>query len=532
MKKSWLKNQNETPAPALGPIGLGAAATGLALAGMVILWLTTRWGIGLYSDSIVYLGAARVILEGEGFSFLNDAGVIAPVVQYPPLYSATIATLSPMGFDPLVGARVFSVLCYGANALLVAYIAYRATSSPVAALLASFLALIAFPMVYIHSQALTEPMFIFMIFLGFCFLANYLSGSRPGMLYGCAACVGLSCLARYVGLAFIMTGAVAILCLSKANWQKKFTDAIKFSILSTLPLALWVLRNYFLARNPVNRTFGFHPPSLRDFLPATDTISHWLIPITIVEAFPWVAPFTVALIFVLFGWLATKANCFSNSYAKLLLFCVSGYTLFLLVSWSFNDQPLELDTRTLALPYLTLMILTLCLVTERLRRLSMPEKSRRRFAIHCLLIVVLAVQAVNGVVWLRFSYDNGIGFAIEKWRNSELLEFVKNTANPVVVFSNAPDFIHTLTGRRAFLIPPKIDRTSKQINPRYADQTAAMHDELRRPNAVLIYFDDDKRLWYLPSIHELEAKFPLQVIKQAKDGAIYRLNGHAAAFAP
>jgi hypothetical protein len=49
---------------------------------------------------------------------------------------------------------------------------------------------------------------------------------------------------------------------------------------------------------------------------------------------------------------------------------------------------------------------------------------------------------------------------------------------------------------------------------------------------VLIYFDDEKRLWYLPSIHELEAKFPLQVIKQAKDGAIYRLNGHAAAFAP
>jgi hypothetical protein len=178
------------------------------------------------------------------------------------------------------------------------------------------------------------------------------------------------------------------------------------------------------------------------------------------------------------------------------------------------------------------MILTLCLVNERVRGLSLQEKPRRRFAIRCLLIIVLAVQAVNGVVWLRFSYDKGIGFALEQWRNSELLKFVKDAATPLLVFSNAPDFIHTLTGRRAFLIPPKIDRTGKQINPRYADETTAMHEQMKKNNAVLVYFNDENRLWYLPSIDELEAKFPLQVIKQAKDGAIYRLNRHVAAFVP
>jgi 4-amino-4-deoxy-L-arabinose transferase-like glycosyltransferase len=529
MGNIWLKQQNEMPTLVLGPIGYRAVAAGLALLGMWLLWLATRWGIGLYADSIVYLGAARVILEGDGFSFLDDAGVITPVVQYPPLYPATIAAFGLLGFDPLEGARWFSVLCYGANALLVAYIAYRATSSPVASLLASFLALSAFPMVYIHSQALTEPMFIFMIFLGFSFLALYLIDSRPGMLYGCALCVGVSCLVRYVGIAFIMTGAVAILLLSNFNWQKKFSDAVKFSFLSSFPLALWVLRNFFLASNPVNRTFSFHPPSLQDFLPATVTIAHWLIPMTIVELVPWLAPLTVALVFVLFGWLASKANCFSGKYAQLLLSCVLGYSLFLWVSWSFNDQPLELDTRTLALPYLALMILTVCLVTERFRDSRFQEKPGRRFSIHCLLIVLFALQAMNGVVWLHYSYVKGIGFATEQWRSSELLKFVKSASVPLLVFSNAPDFIHTLTGKRAFLIPPKLDRSGKQANPRYADETAAMHQELRKNNAVLIYFNDENRLWYLPSIDELKSKFSLQVIRQSTDGTIYRLNGHAAA---
>lgn len=524
------KRQSEAPTLALAAGQLRLAAAGLALVGMGVLWLAMRWGVGLYSDSIVYLGTARVILEGDGVSFLNDAGIIAPVVQYPPLYPATMAVFGWFGLDPLDGARWFSVMCYGANALLVAYITYNVTSSSVASLLASLLALSAFPMVYIHSQALTEPMFIFMIFFGFCFLALYLRDSRPVMFYACVLSVGLSCLARYVGIAFILTGGMAILCLSNSSWQKRLTDAVKFSFLSSLPLAFWVLRNFILARNPVNRTFSFHPPSLQDFLPATETIAHWFIPITIVEIFPWLAPVTTMVAFIVLGWLFREAECLRSERSRLLLYCVFGYASFLLVSWTFNDQPLELDTRTFALPYVALMILTICAATERLRRSRYHENLFWRFSVHCLLILILAVQTVNGVVWLRYSYWNGIGFTIEQWRNSELLTFVKNATTPLLIFSNAPDFIHTLTGKRAFLIPPKLLRSTQKANPRYVEETAAMGEELTRNNAVLIYFNDENRLWYLPSIKELQSNLPLRVVKRATDGAIYRLNGHGTAF--
>jgi len=84
-----------------------------------------------------------------------------------------------MGLDPLLGSRWISALLFAANALLVAYIIYRITLSPGASLIGSFFALTSFPMVYIHSMAMSEPMFIFLVLLGFSFLALYLQGSRP-----------------------------------------------------------------------------------------------------------------------------------------------------------------------------------------------------------------------------------------------------------------------------------------------------------------------------------------------------------------
>jgi hypothetical protein len=68
--------------------------------------IATHLGIGLYPDSIVYIGTARSILNGDGVRFLNDIGQIAPVTQYPPLYSLMIAALGVLGLDPLDGGAL------------------------------------------------------------------------------------------------------------------------------------------------------------------------------------------------------------------------------------------------------------------------------------------------------------------------------------------------------------------------------------------------------------------------------------------
>ena len=503
----------------------------MALIGAAILAIATRWGIGIYTDSLVYIGAARSILAGDGFQFLNDVGQFSPITQYPPGYPWLIAALAWTGLDALDSARWISIFFCAGNSLLVAYIAYRSTLSYRAMLLAVLLSFAAFPMVYINSQALSEPPFIFLILLGFCFLARYLRESHVASIYWFALAIGLSCLVRYVGIAFGMTGAAVILFHGRDGWRRRFIDAATFSVLSALPIVAWVVRNYLSAGNAVNRTFGFHLPALADLLPSLDTVGHWLLPTSIVDNAPWPSRLSILLLFVLFCGLARKVDWSRSWYPRLLIYCVIGYGSFLFISFSFNDQPLYFDTRTLALPYVAVMVVTLSIMTEWLRVNRPAEKSWLGFGFDCAIVMVLALQMINGVVWLRQSYVDGIGFATETWRRSELLHFAKNAPASMPIVSNAPDFIYTLTGRRTAMIPYKADPNTRQPNQQYAQSIAAMHAQLQQPKAVFVYFNDESRLWYQPSIKELESAIPLHTVKTARDGTIYDLKRSETAAA-
>jgi hypothetical protein len=75
------------------------------------------------------------------------------------------------------------------------------------------------------------------------------------------------------------------------------------------------------------------------------------------------------------------------------------------------------------------------------------------------------------------------------------------------------------------MIPRKVNPDTYKPNEHYAAEFDALREQLIKPNTVLVYFDDDNRLWYLPSPAELERNLPLQVIKTAREGKVYRWNG-------
>src|SRR5512132_1238163 len=104
MQSSSSKSPNGV-AQQLSSRGVCAAASALALVGAGILATATRWGIGIYTDSVVYIGAARSLLAGDGFQFLNDIGQFSSITQYPPGYPWLIAALAWTGLGPLDSAR-------------------------------------------------------------------------------------------------------------------------------------------------------------------------------------------------------------------------------------------------------------------------------------------------------------------------------------------------------------------------------------------------------------------------------------------
>jgi len=72
------------------------------------------------------------------------------------------------------------------------------------------------------------------------------------------------------------------------------------------------------------------------------------------------------------------------------------------------------------------------------------------------------------------------------------------------------------------MIPNKLNPYTRLPNEMYPTEIATMKKQLQDRNGVLIYFFAEERLWYLPSQNELENKMPLQIVKTATDGMIYR----------
>jgi len=99
----------------------------LAVIGMGSVLLATSVGMGVSSDSIVYVDSARHLADGEGYFTKADCGVKAPVIKWPPLFPMILSTFDILGIDPLLGARWLNAFLFGANILLVGVLIYNLT---------------------------------------------------------------------------------------------------------------------------------------------------------------------------------------------------------------------------------------------------------------------------------------------------------------------------------------------------------------------------------------------------------------------
>jgi len=128
--------------------------------GAATLLFSTRWGIGLSPDSVVYIASARNLLSGKGLSVSSYTGKFSPMTHYPPLFSAGLAGLGLIGIDPLDGARWLNALVFAANIILLGLVVYSYTRSFLYSVASSFLMMVSLPVVQIHLVAWSEPLFI------------------------------------------------------------------------------------------------------------------------------------------------------------------------------------------------------------------------------------------------------------------------------------------------------------------------------------------------------------------------------------
>ena len=222
----------------------------VAIAAVVgVLVATTRYGIGLTPDSVVYITGARSLANGRGYTHL-DGGAIG---SWPPGYSFVLSLGERIGIDALDGAVVLSAVSLVATVLLTYVLLRRHVRSPgvrTAGIVAVGCSAV---LLEIFSKALSEHLFI-PVLLAFILVCEDLL-ERPTDLRLFAGAVLLAWAAFYLRYAGIVTVAIGGLIMLAAGWKTRIGPALlragAFVVLAASLPVVWMIRNVAAGGDPM-----------------------------------------------------------------------------------------------------------------------------------------------------------------------------------------------------------------------------------------------------------------------------------------
>ncbi|MFQ5559660.1 MAG: ArnT family glycosyltransferase [Nitrospinota bacterium] len=489
------------------------------------LFWALSWGIGLGPDSVVYIEVARNVIKGLGF--YSNSGV--PLTHYPPLYPLFLASSLPFAGDPAEGAKILHSVVFSLNILLVTLIVFYVTrKSWVMAFTVGMILATSFSMFFIHAHALSEPLFLFFSLSGLMALGFALNSRKKSLFIVSGVLISLSTLSRYTGITLIFTGYVSILLFSPLPPLKKNSKALFWGLGTMAPLGCWFLRNQSVSGSPANRELTFHLFNTDYLLGFVKTVSLWLMLPKGVPLLGKIAVITILFLLSLGLYIVVCRRAKDDGRVKnrltlihIFSLFIFIYTGFLIFSISFVDALTPMDKRILIPVYLSLLIV----LSSLIHLFSYYFKIKTGFKIAALGVLLLFITA-QGVFTFSFAsyvHNTGIGYNSRDWKNSEIMQRIKELNKKIIVYSNASDAINVLAARKTFSIPLKVDPGTKEKNPEFLNQIKRVGLNMKNKGAILVHFNSITWRWYLPTPTELNRILPLKLIYRGEDGLIFSI---------
>ncbi len=485
--------------------------------GAVLPTFITRRGIGLDYDSVMYISAARNLRAGKGLQEINIRGGIGPLVWFPPLYPVTLAGGGVLGVDPMRFAVVVDSIFFAALAGLAAWMAARQRKGVLAAVLVGGCLLSSQAMLHVYSMAWSETMFNFFALAALALIGIYARRGGLRWLIACGVCVGAAWLTRYVGV--MLVGVVlGVLAISKASSGRKVRDGLVVLAVAGAMVGPWLARNWRLGHGLTGRRLGFHPVTMAVLWEGARTLLAWKI--------VWVA----LGMLMLWGVKRVQGSGFRVQEEKrskntgtneetqweagLWIFLIA-YPFMVLVSICFMDAATPLDDRILS-PMLAPLII---LVVVRVCR-SGAVRWVRQVGVAAVIVVVV-VNAVGSVRWAGRVRKAGQQLASREWTDRPVMDYVRALPADAAIYTNETALLYIHTGRLTASIPSKGHLPTGVVFDDYSKRLAVMGADLRRRHGVVIYFNEQKRLF--PSRAELESAVGLEKIVTLGPDVVYRV---------
>jgi len=494
----------------------------LAVVGVFfVLFGTSRSGVGLTPDSVGYIATARNLINGfEAVSW--DA---KPLVVQPPLYPALLASVGYFsGYDPLscariVNASLFGLAVYVSGLLFFTYL----NLFPALAMMGTVTVLVSAPLLQVSMMAWSEPLYILLVLVSLLLANSYRVTGKSTSLLFLAGSVALASMTRYIGIALIPVGVLLIFFSNHGTLGERASHLLLFLLVSTSPLAAWVVRNYVVS----GTLFGPRYPADTTVLQVLERAYHfvrtWYIPDALYQRRSLLVcssatvGFLAGLILKEGDWRRVRSVFLETSPVILYLLFYAA----LLIYSSRTVGMDRLNSRLLSPVYVPLNLVLLCFAQSLLKPIVRGAPSR----------VVLILLLAGIAVWAPFSARQGLIehpvfrrdssglYNSMKWRDSETIRYLQHQplGSADTVYCNDPYALYILSGIVAKLSPAKTQYNSPE--PAYTpSELGGLWPDGEK--GYLIWFSFVE-FGYLYTLEELQTISGMKQMTKLGDGAIY-----------
>ena len=245
--------------PAAGRIRTVSAASALALVAIAAVIVASATTTGYTGDSYTYMEGAEALRNWDGYTsnrllLYSEPTIPTPIVTWPPVYSAAIASVTFLGLDTDLSARVVSFVAFGAAIALFFIFANRYFGFPVAMTSAVLLA-ISPEVLDASTRAMSEATFLLLSVgsLALLFEAHVASASKKRLLLflGAGILLALTLFTRYWGVTLVPAfGAMFLLWWYRSQHSSivaRIQEGALLFVPSLVLLPVWLTRNYLSA---------------------------------------------------------------------------------------------------------------------------------------------------------------------------------------------------------------------------------------------------------------------------------------------
>lgn len=482
---------------------------------VMVLVCTWRYGAGTSPEVAGHLAAARSLPASQGY-LCPDGGLYTQ----PPLFPTLLAAPGLLGLDLLVGARLLNALAFGLIVYLSGTLFLRSTTSPAFAAIGTLAVLLSPPLLAVSVMVWPEPLLILLMLAFALAMAGFLHRRTWRLLILTSLFAMLAGLQMQAGIALIPAGILLIVFgMRGAPIPRRLLSLAGFTAIAVSGPFARFLRNATLTErlavgNDWQRLVSLRPDQGLHVI--GKVVAGWLFPempsasVGLIGVVALLVGASVAIVVGLRSRVEAGSDARRTQIASAVVTALL-YLGFLLASGA--ELPWEVSQRVVAPLYVFVVLLVIVGIEDACTILS------RRIGDGGLAgSIGLAV----GVIWLLYPLsvvagkvehhvEQGAGgYSTPTWSQSPLLEWF--AANPLegAVYSNAPDAIYILTGRKV------------ETAPRPEDFDAFRRRVSSSPAGHLVWSHSLRRN-ALYDLQEIVSRYEATELADFPDGAVYRL---------